>query len=83
MGKIVKIKSGNYHFFLDGRRVYIKTNSLGQQFIVKTFAYGELTDDDYVTLMDAIYRKRIINTNAFNTEVFSKYRLCTTTRILR
>lgn len=84
MSKTVRIRSGNYHFYLDGRRIYIKINTnVRQQFIVKTIDQEELNDEQYVHLIDAIYRKRIVDTSAFNSHVFSKFRLYPTSRVLK
>lgn len=84
MGKIVKVRSRAYTFYLDGRRIFIKLDGvISQQFTIKTFDNAELTDEDYVNLIDAIYRKRIVDTQTLNNRLFSKYRLVTTNRILK
>jgi len=56
--------------------------ALNQQYVVETFSYEKLSDNDYVHLVDAIYRKRIISTASFNDHIYSRFRLVPTAKRL-
>ena len=83
MTRLIRVRSGKYHFYFDGKRIYVKMDgTLNQQYVVETFTYEKLNDHDYIHLVDAIYRKRITSTASFNDQLYSRFRLVPTAKRL-
>lgn len=83
MGRLIKIKSGKYTFYLDGRTIYLVLNSLNQKYIIQTFDYMKLDQYDYAELVDSLYRRKIHNTDTLNQHIISRFRLSSTARELK
>ena len=82
MGTIITVKSNCYTFLLDGKRVYLKMpGNLQQQFLLeKNYNEKRMPDEDYVVLMDSIYRHRIKDTASLQRHVYDNFSLTTSTR---
>lgn len=82
MGALIKIKSSNYTFYNDGRNVYLKTNgALTQKFVIQTTDFKILDQYGYAELVNAIYRKKINDTESLSSHI-RHYRLVPTARTL-
>lgn len=83
MGKLITVKRNNYHFYIDGKNIYIRLpGTIPQQFLVETIDYKKLSDHDFMNLIDDIYRQRINDHCSFEHKIFSRYRLTPTAREL-
>jgi hypothetical protein len=83
MRKMVRVRSGRYYFYLDGKKIYIRIEGvLNQQFVIDTFTREKMDDLDFMRLVDCIYRKKIVNTDTLNEHLYSKFRLVPTNKRL-
>lgn len=82
MAQLIRIKSGQYTFYSDGRNLFVKTNDgLGQQFIVQTKDFKAIDQYGFAFLLDQCYRRKIRDTDSFAKNI-AKYRLVATSRKL-
>lgn len=82
MGSMVKIKSGRYQWWCDGRNIFVKIDDgLDQKFIIQTKDFKAIDQYGFAFLIDQIYRKKVRDTDSFLKSI-SKYRLVSTSRHL-
>lgn len=83
MGKLVKIQNKKCTFYLDGRSIFVVLNgTLSQKFVIQTTSFKPLDQYAYVALVDCIYKRKFIDTDALGAHITSKYRLVPTARNL-
>ena len=81
---MIKVKSGQYDFFINGRQVFVKdVSGLNGCSLVMTKDDLDLTPFEYARLVDDIYRKRITTTDTLVERVYSYFKLVPTPRKLK
>ena len=82
MGTIITVKSNCYTFNFDGKKIYLKMPGiLQQQFLIeKNYNEKRMPDEDFIVLVDSIYRKKIHSTDTFNDHVYTKFKLTPSSR---
>lgn len=79
---MIKVKSGRYDFFINGRQIFVRDSGINGTMIIKARDDLELTQHEYAQLVDDIYRRRIIDTNGFIKYIYSTYKIVHTSRKL-
>ena len=80
---MIKVKSGRYDFFINGRQIYMRdTKGLNGTSVILAKDDLDLTPHEYARLIDDIYRRRITDTNTLIERVYGHYKLVPTSRKL-
>ena len=80
---MIKIKSGRFNFYINGKQIFIKdSQGINGSSLILTRSELDLTPHEYAQLIDDIYRRRITTTDTLMTRVCSLYKLVPTSRKL-
>ena len=80
---MIKVRSGRYDFFINGRQIFIRDNcGLNGSSIILAKDDLDLTPHEYARLIDDIYRRKITDTSTLLSRVYTLYKLVPTSRKL-
>ena len=79
---MIKVRSGRYDFFINGRQIYIRDSGINGSSLIQSKDDLDLTPHEYAQLIDDIYRRRITDTNTLISRVYTLYKLVPTSRKL-
>ena len=80
---MIKVRSGRYDFFINGRQVFIKDiMGMNGSSLIQSKDDLDLTPHEYARLIDDIYRRKITDTNTLISRVYTLYKLVPTSRKL-
>ena len=81
---MIKVKSGRYDFYINGRQVFVRdTKGINGSSIILKRNDLDLDQHQYAQLVDDIYRRKITDIDMLIERVYSKYKLTSTSRKLQ
>lgn len=81
MGGFYRVINRRYTFYLTAKSIYYKPNdNLSQKFEIMAKDGKSLSRTDHLELVDAIYRKKIVDTSTLGEFVLRKFRVESTSK---